>query len=184
MRNPFSPNGFLVIEDLLDIKITNYGGIYGIPWSLDDYDKTTKVDYQRLNISNIPGTANVSTNWDAVYTYWKKMIQYVDARLIYIETSLQFPRIQKPKNIGWKFNGYDFACVSGDLYSAIQQDLLISSIPLLDEWKVKLNKNQLFASFEDVDAFTKSRQKITNGIETVGDFYIVRVYQYEELLSQ
>jgi hypothetical protein len=179
----FYPNGFLVIEDLPGIKETNYSGIYGIPWSLEDYDKSGKEFISMLSISSNPGTANVATNWDVVYRYWKKTLQYVNVRLLFIETPLQLPIIQKPENEGWTFEGYDLAYASGDLYSAVQQDLLVKKIPSLVKWFIKLNENRLFDTLEDVNAFAKSRQELTNGIETVGDFYIIRIYQYEEIVS-
>ncbi|GAP16061.1 hypothetical protein LARV_03857 [Longilinea arvoryzae] len=179
-------NGFIVVEDdqgVLDVK---YRGIYGIVWPLKSLpsvedpllEESLGIDHYLKSGETI--YAEVTTNWEATLKYWEycrsKMLL---VRLLRIETILPMPFVSVPPKTQWEFLGYDVSCVSGDFYSAIHQDLLVRTLGDLQKWKNSLNKNKLFDDFQTASDFLLKRALLgADKIETIGDFFVVRLFNY------
>lgn len=179
-------NGFIVVEDDSGVLDVGYKGIYGIIWPLKSLpsirdahlEKALGIEYYLRNGRTI--YVEVSLNWEATLEYWKYCLsENLLVRLLRIETILPNPCVRAPSNTNWEFLGYDVSCVTGDFYSAIHQDLLIRTIRELHKWKYRLNKNQLFDDFQTASDFFEERALLgSDKIETVGDFFIVRLFNY------
>lgn len=171
-------NGFLVTS--IDKEAESYSGVDGLVWPLEN---SVEFSHQQLGIpyylrEGVP----VATDWKRVLQYWKHtLLEGLNAILLLVETERACPNLDTiPKGI-WKFVGYDVADIRS-FHSVLLHEIVYSSAPSLVHWKDKLNANLLLTSLEEVVVFLEERKSLmgkVKGIETCGDFSVVRVSRYQ-----
>ncbi len=76
-----------------------------------------------------------------------------------------------------EFLGYDYAYSGGSYYSAVLNDIVSKRIEEFSN--IRLNKNGLFESYEEISKFIEARNRIKNYISDMviedGDFIIYKL---------
>lgn len=178
----FWPNGFLVVADAPGYESEGYNGVYGIDWPLQDFDGFQL--QEDLGIPSSRGTIWVATKWDATYQYWRLCTsRNIKARLLLVETEISYPVVRLLPSVIWDLMGYDVAFMTGDFYSAIQQELIGQTASSLRHWKDKLNKHRLFDDADAAYAFLQERLAwigLDLALETYGDLCVTRVSRFRD----
>lgn len=176
----FWKNGFLVVADVAGYEDEGYAGVYGIDWPLRDFGEPQPEE--ELGIPTARGAIWVATRWDATYRYWQRCLsRNIKARLLLVETELDYPTVQLPSSVIWEFVGYDVAFMTGNFYSAIQQELIGGTTKSLKHWKSNLNRHRLFSDVDVAYAFLQERSAQLGsdlGLETYGEFVVTRVSRF------
>lgn len=102
----------------------------------------------------------------------------IEFKILLCSTSRKEPKLQKVElGIGEKILGYDYAYSGGSYYSCILNDIISRRIEEFSSFH--LNKNGLFDSYEEVEAFRQCREKLikaNNNYEfEEGDFIIYKI---------
>ncbi|EOS41586.1 hypothetical protein C809_04244 [Lachnospiraceae bacterium MD335] len=104
----------------------------------------------------------------------------VDIRLVLCVTTLSFPQYNA-SNLELEFLGYDYAYPGGIYYSAIYNDIIYDRIK--EFHNIKLNKNGLFDSEEELDAFIQKREDLKKvykkGMFESGVFVKYKLYEID-----
>jgi len=179
----FWKNGFLVVADAPGYKDEGYAGVYGVDWPLQDFENLQPD--KDLGIPTERGAIWVATNLEATHRYWEICVSNnITARLLLIETVLNYPVVQLPSLAPWEFVGYDLAFMTGNFYSAIQQELIGRAAKSLRHWESRLNKHRLFDDIDTAYAFLQERLTWVGSdpaLETYGDFLVTRVSRFRGL---
>lgn len=113
------------------------------------------------------------------YVLFSKKLK-VDIRLVLCETTLDFPRYNA-NNLKLEFLGYDYAYPGGIYYSAIYNDIFDDRIKEFCD--MKLNKNGLFDTEEELDAFIEKREYLksvySEGMFESGIFVKYKLYEID-----
>lgn len=115
-----------------------------------DYDKY--VEHSKRNFKIVDACTN--NQYIKKYILFSKKIG-IDIRLILCETTCDFPQYCA-SNLELEFLGYDYAYPGDDYYSAIYYDICTGRIKEFHD--MKLNKNGLFDTEEEIDAFIQKRE--------------------------
>lgn len=102
----------------------------------------------------------------------------VDIRLLLCETTYDFPQYDASK-LELEFLGYDYAYPCDDYYSAIYDDIFDDRI---NEFRdIELNKNGLFDTEEELEAFIQKRDYLKSvynkGMFESGTFVKYKLYE-------
>ncbi len=104
----------------------------------------------------------------------------VDIRLVLCVTTLDFP-LYNASNLELEFLGYDYAYPGGVYYSTIYNDIIDDRIKELRD--IKLNKNGLFDSEEELEAFIQKREDLKKvykkGMFESGVFVKYKLYEID-----
>lgn len=153
----------IVVQKKNDEKYKGIDGWTGDAWYLNsmyekdnelvrDYDKYVEISEGNWEIMD----ACIDNQYIRKYVLFSRKIG-VDIRLILCETTCDFP-LYNACNLELEFLGYDYAYPGGDCYSAIYYDICVDRIK--EFHNIKLNKNELFDTEEEVDAFIQKREEL------------------------
>lgn len=138
-----------------------------------DYDKYVDISEGSFEIIE----ACINDQFIKKYILFSKKIG-VDIRLILCETILDSP-LYDASNLELEFLGYDYAYPGGVYYSCIYNDIFDDRIK--EFYGTKLNKNGLFDTEDELDAFIQKREYLKNiykkGMFESGVFVKYRLYE-------
>ncbi len=174
----FRMNGY-IIQRIID---SYYKGVEGDNWYLNYCSKDTYFEnYFKDNIDNSWTESNfVDCCNDDVYI--QKYIQEsrkigIKYRVLLCSTCKENPKMINSMTGDGEFLGYDYAYSGGSYYSAVLNDIVSQRIKEFSN--IRLNKNGLFESYEEISKFIADRNRIKNYISDIviedGDFIIYKL---------
>ncbi len=168
-----------VIIQKVDNNSLYYKGVDGDNWYLNSIDSFRIYFEENIEKSWCDFEfVDCCADMGYIKQYINKSVELgIQNRILLCETKKELPKSDFKKAYNVNFIGYDYAYLGGSYYSCVYNDLVGRNIAEFST--IKLNKNGLFETFEEVEEFIKQREivreKYDDTVFEKGEFAIFRL---------